>query len=121
MLFLIKVSYAALFLFLLSACSTLNKQAPAVKIDKTSKLELDKQVAPLCKYSTRKGVAELIAFREQAYLFVFFPGNVEFLIEQSELPIQPNKGNEFKAIYEELIDGSGDCSKPTPQLVKLPH
>ena len=79
------------------------------------------QAQILCKYTPRKGVAELISIQSPYYHFVFFPGNIRFSLTQSELNIAPIKGGEYKALIEELVQGDNACPKATPQLIDLPH
>ena len=68
-----------------------------------------------------RGIAELLAIRSDSYQLIFYPGNIEFSLKFDDLPTNSLPGTEFKASYEALIQGSEECSRPSPQLIGLPH
>jgi hypothetical protein len=109
-------------LLALSACNTIVNNSPSQN-DASSKLEAEQldHSFDLCKYSTQKGIAELISVSQEFYGFVFFPGNIEFAIKREHLPSKPSKGEEYRAIYEELVQGGDNCTETDPQIMNLPH
>lgn len=114
--------FMILCILLQTACSLLKEKYTVQDQEEAhSKVESINQSNILCKYSSLKGIAELIEIHENTYSFVFFPGNVEFSVNKNALNTKPIRGKEFRALYEELIDGNTSCLKSTPQLINLPH
>ena len=70
----------------------------------------------LCKYTERKGIAELLGSTPEGYHFIFFPGNIEFDIARSLRHRDIKKGSEFKASVKQLVQGPADCEKFSPRL-----
>lgn len=103
----------------LSSCSLVNEKPDLEALDQA---KMVKSAPPtLCKYTTRKGIAELISIEKDTAKLLFYPGNIEFSMTQRDFNTTATKGQEFKAIYEELIQGSSHCPITPPQLVGLPH
>lgn len=111
----VKKIMCLLLISLIAACATTETNTTPV----TS--QNNWQTKSLCKYTSRKGVAELVSIQDFHYHFVFFPGNLTFSVDQKELDIAPIKGGEYKALIEELVQGGDECPKHTPQLISLPH
>ncbi len=95
-------------LILTSACSILEK----VSEDSQTKMK------DICQYRVVKGIAELQQTHSERLTFMFFPGDIVFQIDKSELPehiggssFSPEVGNEYKAEKLELTNAEANNCK----------
>ncbi|KZY39558.1 MULTISPECIES: hypothetical protein [unclassified Oleiphilus] len=121
---MLRLLFILLTALTLDACTSLSHlKAPIAKkhVEQKTKTPASENIEELCKYTSHKGISELISVKGAYLTFIFFPGNVEFRLEKEKFPLQKLIGSEFKAIYEELVQGHAKCHKPAPQIIGLPH
>ena len=89
-------------IMLLTACSS----NQSITSEGTHLEKADRQKQALCIYKKEKGIAEVIAIKQDSYQFKFYLGDDIFEINKDEI-VSKNElkiGDEFKAVKEVMLN-----------------